>query len=192
MLLHSFKKHPLLQETLQPHQVADFCKQLQESNEILDLTSATELLNLFCNKCWQLDTLQQSCYESVAIILKRCPIDAQIKLVPLLIENSKTYNDLVFLAFEMVKSFTPSQCNRLDKIYVISWSYDDEFTIITEQEYKYRQQNNLKCWYHTHVSENGNFISYRRPFNINDIKCFEASLHIAHMSGQEIFFRTGR
>ena len=181
-----------LLDSLQPDQVADFCKQLQESNEILNTTSAVSLLNLFCNKCWELDSLQQSCYENISAVLKRCSVDTRITLVPLLIKNSIIYNDFVFLANELSKSFTKSEWKQLDTISVVSWTYDDEFTVITEQEYNYRQQKNLKCWYHTYAFESGNHKSYRRPFNVNDIKCFKASLHIAHMSGQEIFFLTGR
>ena len=191
-VLHSLKKNPLLQKKLQPRQVADFCKQLLENDEILDTTSAIALLELFCNKCWLLDSLQQSCYENISVILQKCSVDTQIKLVPLLIKNSIIYNDLVFLAYKIAKSFTPSECKQLGRISVISWSSDDEYTIITEQEYNYRQQNNLKCWYESYTSENKKFISYRRPFNINDIRCFEASLHIAYISGQTIFFMTGR
>ncbi len=189
MLLHSFEKFPLLQETLQPHQVTDFCEQLEKSGEILDATCAVELLNLFCNKCWQLEEEQQSCYESISAVWKRGPIEAKIKLIPLLVKYSKLYNNFVFLALEFAKQLEPEECKKLERIDLVYWTGDNEYTSITKEEYDYRQKQNLECWYQTYTLNNGDETKdYRRPFKIDDIRCFEAMLCVINKSGQRAIF----
>ena len=77
-----------LQRNLQPHQFADFCRQLKENDEVLEAQDASEFLNLFCDFYWQLENLQKSCFDDVISVLINASRLAWVKIIPPLIEKS--------------------------------------------------------------------------------------------------------
>ena len=192
-ILHKLASCPQLQQHLQPHQFADFCRQLQENEEVLDARSALELLDLFCLMCWRLDDLQKPCYESVSALWKNSSTAAKTALIPKLMEQSFVYNDFVFLAQEFLENPSSYEKKMLGKIYLPHWTTEDEYTSICEAEYKYRQAKGLKCWvYEYPPMPNGKVTKdYRRPPCINDFECYYAMLEVLHLSEHESYIYQG-
>ena len=186
-ILHSLVNCPQLQKRLYPHQFADFCRQLQKREEILDADVAEGLLDLFCRYCWNLALEQQFCYEIVADVLSKSSVDARIKLIPLLMKKSIICNKFVFLAQKMIKELTDEERQVMGKIYLPSWTKDDEYSSITAEEFAYRQSKGLECWIHKFSDVSGKMVKdYRRPSCRDDLRCFEAMLCVIIMSGQEV------
>jgi hypothetical protein len=188
-ILHVLAKCPQLQHHLQPHQFTDFCRQLDEFDEVLDAPSAQELLDLFCLMYWRLDELQKSCFEAVSSVWLNASRSARVKIIPQLVEKSKICNNLLFSAQTLIGGLSSQERQNLDKLYPIHWTKDDEYTSITAEEYEYRRAKGLKCWIYKYpYMPNGKITTdYRRPCCANDIKCFYASLEILHLSGQESY-----
>ncbi len=188
-LLHKLASCPQLQQHLQSHQFADFCRQLQEDEEVLDARSALELLDLFCQMCWRLDDLQKPCYESVSALWKNSSTAAKTALIPKLIEQSFVYNDFVFLAQEFLENPSSYEKKMLGKIYPPHWTTEDEYSSICEAEYKYRQAKGLECWIYKYppLPSGKITIDYQRPSCVHDFRCFEAILKVLHLAGQPIY-----
>ena len=192
-LLHQLAVCPHLQRNLQPHQFADFCRQLKESDEVLEAQDASELLDLFCLFYWRLNNLQKSCFEDVNSVWLNASRPAWIKIIPRLIQESSVCNDFVFLAKILIKELSAEECKKLDKMYLPAWTEDSDYTSITKEEYAYRQANGLKCWiYEYPPMPNGKVtIDYRRPCCIHDLKCFYVMLEVLSVSGQKVYFFMG-
>ena len=183
-----------LQNCSQPHQFADFCRQLKRSHEVLDPQEASELLNLFCRFYWKLDTLQKTCFEDICSIWINASRATWIKIIPQLLSKSIVCNDLIFMAKLLLEELNPEEIKALDKVYPIYWTKDDEYTSITAEEYAYRQSKGLRSWFYEYPPlPNGKITKdFRRPSSINDFKCFQAMLEILHLSKQEsCFFMSG-
>ena len=185
-ILHALVKYPLLLRNLQPHQLADFCQQLCEENEVLDEQSALELLTVFCRKYWQFDTLQASCYENFCALVRQSTQTAKIALIPELMAQSIVCNNMVFLAKELIENLSLEERKQLKTIYLPSWTRDDEYSSICEDEFIYRQSKGLKCWKEEdNISEIVNRIYYRRPSCFNDFQCYYAMLDVIMASEQQ-------
>ena len=184
-LLHDLK----MQQNWHPHEFAKFCSDLSKSKKELDAEDAQKLLDLFCRIYWQLDTLQKSCYEDVCSILLNASRKAWIKIIPLLMKKSIVCNDLVFLAQILLEDFTAEERLALDKVYPFYWTDDDDWSSITEEEYAYRKTKGLDCWISKNPSAGGKITKdYRRPANVNDLKCFLAMLKVLGLTEQKIYF----
>lgn len=116
-LLHQLAVCPHLQRNLQPRQFADFCRQLKESDEVLEAQDASELLDLFCLFYWRLNNLQKSCFEDVNSIWLNASRLAWIKIIPRLMQESIVCNDFVSLAEILIRKLSVEERQKSDKIY---------------------------------------------------------------------------
>lgn len=148
-----------------------------------DITSLGRLLNYFCDVVWQLDDERFVCYEKLKDLMLSLPSELKKVQIPRLIDSSKSYPFLVFLAEELFNSLD-FDARKGIKISMIYWTKDDKYTSISEKEYLYRQAKGQKVWI-----SNGD---YRRPVTKEDLICFEKVLEMMFMSGNsECFYLNG-
>ena len=123
-----------------------------------------EILEKFVLYCWDFEPDATAAFESMKEYCHTLSLTQKKQLIPSLIFNSQTYPNLVLLAEEL---FNPLSKADKESISVpsISWTMDDEYTYITDEEYVWRQRNKCPCEMHDGC--------HTRPAKALDIMCFE-------------------
>jgi hypothetical protein len=152
-----------------------------EKDKVLSLKKAKDLIDLFCDLCWRLsDILQQKkCFSHLKEALLKMPQKSRGELAKKLMDESINYPQFVLFADELLSSFPLSECKNL-KFYPLSWTFSDDYTLISENEYMWRREHSLPC---SKTAE-----GWRRPASLLDLHCFYASLKILHKTGSETYF----
>lgn len=125
------------------------------------------LLQYFCEISWWLDNEQLECFDKLKKFMIALPKNLKIEFIPKLVEKSKNYPKLVILAEELFNTLNETEQKDID-IPMIYWTFDDAYTLISENEYRYRTAYGKSVW-----SEGD---SYRRPSQAMDFLCYEKVL----------------
>lgn len=168
-------KNLLSSTDLNAKEFAQFVNNQYCLNDDIDFEKAKLLLNTFCQTIWQIDKEedQRNCFDLLSNIMEILPSTIKREIIPLLIEQSLVYSKLVFLAKLLFISFSIGD-RRTMKLPLVRTSQSDDFTIITEAEFLWRQKHNLSCWRTPD--------SFRRPMVKEDLDCFYQSLSLIYYS----------
>lgn len=139
----------------------EFMAQLEKTPQ--DSSRVKILLKHFCNVVWWLDNEQLECFESLKKFMLNLPLNLKQEFVPELINLSQNYPKFVLLAEELFDSLETT-VQRSIEIPMIFWTFDDAYTVISENEYRYRQAYGKQVW-----ATDG---SYRRPSQVFDFICY--------------------
>ena len=155
-----------------------------------------EQLDYFVAHCWDGDGdyLFKVLHEYFIFHLSH---DEMKNIIPQLLEHSKDYPQLVFLAENLFNRLTAEEQKSLD-IYPVSWSNDDRFTVITKPEYEWRRSQGLpaKCIKGTQpqgltfeqfviTGEDDTEAVFARPPSVIDFLCFEKVTSMMLLSDSE-------
>ena len=133
-----------------------------------------ERLDTFCNFCWIVE--QQSREELYSIIVQSfsdLPQEDKKRIIPKLEKASYKYNPLIILAYNLLTAIPKWERDEIH-LYGIGWTYDDNHTLISQEEYRWRYAHNFRC------RKEGTVCT--RPSCINDFICFEKSLKMLSMT----------
>lgn len=136
------------------------------------------LLDAFCLSCWDFEERRKECFEAFGMFCKNLPQEEKKAIIPLLVNKSKSYPLLVFLAEELFGSLPESEQKTL-KIDMIHWTYDEK-TNISQEEYFWRRFHSLPCGKTT--------AGYCRPLEPTDLECFYKVLSMMYATGKETNF----
>lgn len=149
-----------------------FMTALKQTNQTI--SDIEILLTYFCEICWGLENEQQECYEKLRDFMRSLPPHLVMRFIPNLINKSKNFPKLVYLAEEMFNDLQDFEKKTI-KIPMIDWTIDDSYTYICQGEYLYRIRQGLKAW------QNG--AGYARPSKALDFICFEKVIDMIIVSG---------
>lgn len=138
------------------------------------ISDIENLLNNFCEVCWWLENEQQECYEKLRDFMRSLPPHLVMRFIPNLINKSKDFPKLVYLAEEMFNDLRDFEKKAI-KIPMIDWTIDDSYTNICQAEYLYRIRQGLKAW------QKGT--GYARPAKALDLLCYQKVLDMIIVSG---------
>ena len=124
-----------------------------------DAQSLENLITYFCQISWWLEP----------------------ELIPKLINLSKNYPRLVLLAEELFNALDDKTKESIT-IPMIYWTIDDNYTSISENEYRYRQAYEKRVW----ISNN----DYRRPSQALDLICYQKVLDMIVKSKSQTIILT--
>lgn len=132
-----------------------------------DTQSVEKLITYFCNISWWLEHEQIECFSLLKKFVTSLPRQETAELIPKLINLSQNYPRLVLLAEELFNALD-DKIKESISIPMIYWTIDDNYTSISENEYRYRQAYEKPVW----IANN----DYRRPSHALDMICYQKVL----------------
>ncbi len=139
----------------------EFMAQLEKTNRCAADVDA--LIKYFCKVVWWLDNEQLECFEELKKFMLTLPLNLKQEFIPKLINLSQNYPQLVILAENLFNSLSENVQKHIE-VPMIFWAVDDAYTLISENEYRYRQAYGKTAWV---ISG-----SYRRPSQALDFICY--------------------
>ena len=169
-----------------PAKLAEVCHELRFNETVLFQDDALKLLDVFCNKYWELEEQQETAFDDFCALCKKGSLEARVALIPELMNQSIVCNDFVFLAKELLEVLSDKEKKDID-IYFPNWTKSDTYTVISAAEYHYRQIHGLKCWKQVNIFEGKPCgTPYPcRPMSIHDFDCFYCMMEVALLTGNE-------
>lgn len=168
-----------------PSKLAEVCHELRFNETVLFQDDALKLLDVFCNKYWELEEQQETAFDDFCALCKKGSLEARVALIPELMNQSIVCNDFVFLAKDLLEVLSADEKKGL-KIYIPRWTMTSDYTVISKAECNYRREKGQKCEKRANLFE-GKQIStfYCRPATNHDIiECFYCIMEVALLSGE--------
>ena len=166
----------IIDKKMTPEECLNYLKDIKKGTEAkhFDTNVAKSLVDWFISVCWQLEDFQNECFSRLVNISLMMPHKTKFDLIPYLVEKSINYQEFMFLARRLFSDFSEEEQKTM-KIPPITWSNTDDYTFISQNEYKWRQKNGLPCG----IRGNNN---YTRPVTTLDLECFYVSLELTYDS----------
>ena len=139
----------------------EFMAQLEKTNRCAADVDA--LIKYFCKVVWWLDNERLECFEELKKFVLSLMPDIAKEQIPKLIDASMYYPRLILLAEELFNSLSEVEQKSI-KIPMIYWTFDDRYTLISSNEYYYRNAYGKSTW----IAEG----TYRRPVQKFDFVCY--------------------
>ncbi len=159
----------------------EFMSTLSKTNKVSP--QIENLLKYFCEISWWLENERHECFGKLKNFMADLPQNLKTEFIPKLIENSKNYPYLVLLAEELFQSLDVKLQESI-KIPMIYWTFDDVYTSISENEYRYRMAYGKQVWVEGS--------DYRRPSKSIDFICYQKVLEMIIKSKSEtLIFSAG-
>lgn len=171
-----------LQSGQTPAKVTDVCHELCLKNSSLSKDDVLKLFEAFCENYWGFAEQQAEVFANFCTVIKNSSLEARIFIIPELMSKSIICNDFVFLAKEVLDTLPAHEKKKID-IYIPGWTKDDEYTVISDAEYQYRQTHGLKCWKQVNIFDGKPCCKPYpcRPVTEHDIQCFYCMLEISYL-----------
>lgn len=140
-----------------------------------------ELLTTFCNSCWDYEVdakTQLQKFDALSTSFENISTKEKINIIPQLVDHSKIYPSLIFLAQKLFNTLNTKeqQCLKLNQ----AFPSDMEDRQISRDEYLWRVKHNYPC-----AQKYGN---YFRPISALDIMGFQANVEMIISSGTPWIF----
>ena len=170
-----------------PAKLAEVCHELRFNETVLFQDDALKLLDVFCNKYWELEEQQKTAFDDFCTLCKKGSLEARVALIPKLMYQSIVCNDFVFLAKELLEVLSDKEKKDID-IYFPNWTKSDTYTVISAAEYHYCQIHGLKCWKQVNIFEGKPCgTPYPcRPMIIHDLDCFYCMMEVSSLAGKNV------
>ncbi len=133
-------------------------------------------LESFASIYWQCGGKED--FESAVanVLLKIDEVSEIIRMVPILINQSQNYSKFVFWAEQLFNKLS-DQDKKAVSVPMIYWTFDDEYTLISDAEYEYRRENKKVTFIKGE--------KYARPAHLMDLRCYEKVIEMIFASGTE-------
>lgn len=160
-------------QTAAPAKAEFFLKSLKEASEKAFYPKAW--LDKFCSDCWDFEEGQQECFAVLKEVFMTLPAEDKKEMIPQLVNKSKIYPRLVYLAMDMFGTLPEN--DRHMEIPMLFLLTDGTKTEITKAEYKWRLRHNYPCDF----NENG----YVRPVKAIDTACYDMIKKLQRLSASK-------
>ncbi len=140
-----------------------------------------ELLTIFCCRCWDYEMdikAQQQKIDTLSASYKNLSVKEKLDIIPQLINSSKIYPTLIFIAKELFDALSTEEKRCLTINQAFPSDMDDR--LISRDEYLWRVKHNFPC-----AQKYGN---YFRPISALDIMGFQANVEMIIDSGSPWIF----